>query len=61
MKKRVVRKHNNSGNCFVCGINNPYGLHSRFYELEDGTLAALVTLSIVSAFFSANIKMELNS
>ena len=34
MKKRVVRKHNNSGNCFVCGINNPYGLHSRFYELE---------------------------
>ena len=45
MKKRVVRKHNKSGNCFVCGINNPYGLHSRFYELEDGTMAALVTAS----------------
>lgn len=42
MKKKVVRKHNNSGNCFVCGLNNTFGLHSRFYELEDGTVAALV-------------------
>lgn len=41
MKKKVVRKHNNSGNCFVCGINNPWGLKARFYELEDGTVAAL--------------------
>lgn len=45
MKKKVVRKHNNSGNCFVCGINNPWGLKARFYELEDGTVAALVTAS----------------
>ena len=46
MKKKVVRKHNNSGNCFVCGLNNPFGLHSRFYELEDGTVAALVEGSV---------------
>ena len=39
--KKVIRKHNNAGNCFVCGVNNPWGLHGRFYELEDGTLAAL--------------------
>lgn len=45
MKLKVVRKHNNSGNCFVCGVNNPYGLHTRFYELEDGSVAALVTPS----------------
>ena len=45
MKKKVVRKHNNSGNCFVCGLNNPFGLHSRFCELEDGTVAALVIQS----------------
>ena len=43
MKKKVVRKHNSSGNCFVCGINNDWGLHSNFYELEDGTIAALIT------------------
>ncbi len=43
MKKKVVKKHNNSGNCFICGINSPFGLNSRFYELEDGTVACLVT------------------
>ena len=43
MKKKVVRKHNNSGNCFVCGVNNEWGLHSDFYEMEDGTVAALAT------------------
>ena len=43
MKKKVVRKHNNSGNCFVCGVNNEWGLHSDFYEMEDGTVAAIVT------------------
>jgi acyl-coenzyme A thioesterase PaaI-like protein len=24
--------------CLVCGIDNPYGLHARFYELEGGEL-----------------------
>ena len=43
MIKKVIRKHNNSGNCFVCGVNNDMGLKSAFYELEDGTVAALVT------------------
>ena len=43
MIKKVIRKHNNSGNCFVCGVNNPFGLHSAFYELEDGTIVGLVT------------------
>ena len=42
MIKKVIRKHNNSGNCFVCGVNNPFGLHSAFYELEDGTIVGLV-------------------
>ena len=41
MLKRVIRKHNNSGNCFVCGLRNDWGLQGRFYELEDGTLAGL--------------------
>lgn len=43
MKKAVVRKHNAAKECFVCGVENPLGLHTDFYELEDGTLAALVT------------------
>ena len=43
MKKHVVRKHNAALNCFVCGVKNPLGLHTEFFELEDGTLAAKVT------------------
>lgn len=43
MKKRVIRKHNAAKGCFVCGVENPFGLHADFYELDDGTLAARVT------------------
>lgn len=42
MKKKVTKKQNNSRNCFVCGVMNDMGLKAQFYELEDGTLAALV-------------------
>jgi acyl-coenzyme A thioesterase PaaI-like protein len=41
MRLRVVRKQPNSRMCFVCGLENSFGLHSRFFELEDGQLAAL--------------------
>lgn len=40
MVKKVIRKQNNSKLCFVCGIENHAGLHTEFYELEDGTIAA---------------------
>jgi uncharacterized protein (TIGR00369 family) len=40
VKKKVIRKQNNSSRCFVCGVLNNEGLHTEFYELEDGTLAA---------------------
>lgn len=40
MKKKVIRKQNNSSRCFICGISNDKGLRTEFYELEDGTLAA---------------------
>lgn len=45
MKLRVVKKHNAGRGCFVCGVNNASGLHTEFYELEDGTMAARVTVS----------------
>ena len=45
MKHLVVKKHNAGRGCFVCGVNNPFGLHTDFFELEDGTLAAKVTPS----------------
>ena len=42
MKKTVSKKQNAAAHCFVCGVQNPFGLHTDFYELEDGSLAALV-------------------
>lgn len=43
MKKKILRKQNNSTRCFICGVNNDKGLFTEFYELEDGTLAATTT------------------
>jgi uncharacterized protein (TIGR00369 family) len=45
LKKLVIKKHNAGKGCFVCGVHNPFGLHTDFFELEDGTLAAKVTPS----------------
>ncbi len=38
---RVLKKQNNSEMCFVCGISNLAGLHTSFYELEQGKLLGL--------------------
>lgn len=43
MLKKIVSKHTNSKTCFACGANNPSGLKMEFYDLEDGSIAALVT------------------
>lgn len=43
MKQPVSRKQPNSKMCLVCGMKNPYGLFTSFYELANGELAALFT------------------
>jgi uncharacterized protein (TIGR00369 family) len=43
MKHRVIRKQPNSKMCLVCGLKNPHGLFTSFYELENGDLAAIFT------------------
>ena len=40
MKLKVTGKQPNSRDCFVCGLENDFGLKSFFYELENGELAA---------------------
>jgi Thioesterase superfamily. len=47
MKKRVLKKQNNTKDCFICGLNNEAGLQAEFYELEDGTVAALAVARFV--------------
>ncbi len=41
MKHTVVDKQNNSKLCFVCGINNEFGLKASFYEIENEELVAV--------------------
>jgi uncharacterized protein (TIGR00369 family) len=40
---KVVRKHENSRFCFICGLENEKGLKADFYETEDGALNAVFT------------------
>lgn len=42
MKHTVIRKQNNSRLCFVCGLENDFGLHASFFETDSGELVALV-------------------
>lgn len=38
----VTKKQNNSRHCFVCGLENDFGLHASFYETASGDLVATV-------------------
>ena len=37
---RTLTKQPNSKQCFVCGLENPYGLQLSFYEQEGGEVVA---------------------
>lgn len=41
MEKKVIRKQYISKNCLVCGTDNKLGLHTHFYELENGELVGI--------------------
>jgi len=43
MKHDVMKKHENSKLCFVCGLKNDFGLKAAFYELENKELVAVFT------------------
>jgi uncharacterized protein (TIGR00369 family) len=40
VKLKVTGKQPNSKYCFVCGLENEFGLKSKFYEMENGELIA---------------------
>ena len=35
---KVVSKQKNSRMCVICGMDNKYGLHAQFYNMEDGSV-----------------------
>jgi len=40
---KVLEKQANSKNCFICGLDNESGVKAHFYNLEDDSVATLVT------------------
>ena len=40
---KVLRTQRNSKNCIVCGMENPFGLKTTFYVLDDQSVACEVT------------------
>jgi acyl-coenzyme A thioesterase PaaI-like protein len=45
MKHRVLKKQHISKMCFVCGVNNDFGLHANFYETDANELVAVINPS----------------
>ena len=43
MSPLVTGKQHNSKMCFVCGLKNPAGLHTSFFEVEGDQLVGLFT------------------
>ena len=41
MLHSVTAKQPNSRMCLVCGLKNPFGLHTSFYELDNNELLAV--------------------
>ena len=41
MRHTVTGKQPNSKMCLVCGLKNPFGLHTSFFELENHELLAV--------------------
>jgi uncharacterized protein (TIGR00369 family) len=41
MLHTVTAKQPNSRMCLVCGLKNPFGLHTSFFELDSGELLAV--------------------
>jgi len=38
---KVVNKQKNTKDCFICGLDNCYGLQAPFYEMEDGSVCTI--------------------
>jgi uncharacterized protein (TIGR00369 family) len=42
---KILKKQHISKMCFVCGADNDFGLHARFYETDDNQLVAIINPS----------------
>lgn len=40
---QINHRQNNTKSCFVCGLDNPFGLKARFYETPEKEIIAIFT------------------
>lgn len=45
VKHKILKKQHISKMCFVCGENNDFGLHAKFYETDASELVAVINPS----------------
>lgn len=38
---KVISKQKNSKMCFICGLDNPYGVKAPFYNMEDDSVVTI--------------------
>lgn len=48
---KVTGKQRNSRMCFICGMDNPVGFHSQFYNMEDGSVMTPTGLGKITRVF----------
>ena len=41
MERKVVKKQYSSKKCLICGVDNKLGLHTEFYELDNGDVVGV--------------------
>ena len=44
---KVLRVQNNSKNCMICGMENPFSLKAPFYVLDDGSVASVFSFKSI--------------
>ena len=52
---KVTKKLLPSEDCFTCGVNNPAGVHVRYYGMENGELAALLTFRSIHQSYPGRV------
>ena len=40
---KVIGKQKNSKMCYICGMDNPFGMKAQFYDMENGSVISPVT------------------
>ena len=52
---KVLSKQKNSRMCFICGMDNPQGFKSQFYNMEDGSVITPVRYKDVHQSFPQRV------